>query len=50
MRAARKARDVRLLEEKYAKYGSFKEFAMRDDVQAALTQLEHAWLPETTRW
>jgi len=35
---------------RYAKFGPFKELAMRDDVQAALTKLERAWMPKTLNW
>jgi len=38
------------LSNRYAKFGPFKELAMRDDVQAALTKLERAWMPKTINW
>ena len=43
MKAARKARDARKLEEKFKKYGPFKDFFMREDTQHVLTKIDNAW-------
>ena len=42
MKSARKARDERLLREKYAKYGPFKDFILHPTTQKVLGRLEEA--------
>jgi hypothetical protein len=45
MKAARRSRDARVVDERFARFGPFKELARHPTGQRALAQLERAWWP-----
>lgn len=46
MKAARRARDERIIREKYAKYGPFKDIVLHPTSQVVLAKVEKAWSAE----